>query len=67
MDTDKMPREKARWELHKNATSYIEQILEETPHKTTAVQPLTSYHKNHPSKMNKTGGTLLEKHGQTYE
>ena len=33
MDVDKMHREKARWELHKNATSYTEQILEATPNK----------------------------------
>ena len=38
MDTDTTYREKAKQELHKNATSYIEQILE-----TTAVQPLTSH------------------------
>ena len=30
MDADKAYREKARRELHKNATSYIEQILEAT-------------------------------------
>ena len=28
MDTDKIFQEKARWELHKNVTSNIEQILE---------------------------------------
>ena len=38
MDADKMHREKARRELHKNATDYIEA----TPHETTAVWPLTS-------------------------
>ena len=32
MDADKTPKDKARRELHKNATSYIEQILEATPH-----------------------------------
>ena len=31
----------ARQELHKNATSYSEQILDATPYKTVAVQPLT--------------------------
>ena len=30
MDTDKSYREKARQKLHKNATSYTEQILEAT-------------------------------------
>ena len=43
MDTDKDPREKARWDLHKNATSYREQILEAAPHETTAIRPLTSH------------------------
>ena len=32
MDADKAYREKARLELHKNATSYIEQILEAARH-----------------------------------
>ena len=30
-------------QLHKNATRYIEQILEATSHKTVAVRPPTSY------------------------
>ena len=38
MDADKTYREKAGQNLHKNATSYMEQILEATPNKTTAVQ-----------------------------
>ena len=37
VDADKTPREKATKKLHKNATSYIEQILEATPHETIAV------------------------------
>ena len=61
MDTDKTYREKARWEQHKNTKSYREQILEATPHETTAVWPLTSHLRNHPSKMNKTCGAQLEK------
>ena len=43
MDADKAYKEKARRDLLKNATSYIEQILEATSHETAAVQPLTSY------------------------
>ena len=43
VDADKTHREKSRWELHKNATSYIEQILEAALHETTAVRPLTSH------------------------
>ena len=31
MYPNKMPGEKAWWELHENATSYSEQILEATP------------------------------------
>ena len=43
MDADKAYREKTKQELFKNATSYIEQILEETFHETAAVQPPNSY------------------------
>ena len=43
MDADKTYRKKARSELRKNATSYIDQIQEATPNKITAVQPTTSY------------------------
>ena len=32
LDADKTYTEKARREVYKNATSYIEQILEATPH-----------------------------------
>ena len=42
---------KTKWELHKNATSYLEQILKATPHETMAVRSLTSYLKTNPSKM----------------
>ena len=48
-----MHEEKARLDLHENAMSYFEQILEATPHKTAAVQPLTSHLKNHTGKTNK--------------
>ena len=43
MDAGLAHREKARWELHKNAMCYIEQILEATSHKTAAVRPPTSH------------------------
>ena len=43
MDADETYGEKAWRELHKNATSYIEQILEATSHETAAVWPL-AYH-----------------------
>ena len=35
MDANKMAGEKARRQLHKNAASNIEQVLEATPHKAT--------------------------------
>ena len=49
LDTDETHGEKARWKLHKNATSYFEQTF----HKTATLQPLTSHLTNHRSKMNK--------------
>ena len=40
--------EKKAWEqLHKNAVSNIEQILEVTLHKIAAVWPPTIHHKNY--------------------
>ena len=51
--------------LYKNATWCFKQILEEASPKTAAVWLLTSHLKNHPSKMNKIYGTLLEKQGQS--
>ena len=41
--------EKAWRELHKNAASKIEQVLEATPQKTATVQLLTTHHENYPS------------------
>ena len=41
--------EKAWRKLHKNATSNIEQVLEEAPHKVAAVRPPTTHHENYPS------------------
>ena len=43
MDTNKTHGEKATWELHKNDTSYFEQILEATLYKTKAKRPITSH------------------------
>ena len=36
-------------QLHKDATSYIEQILETTSHKTAAVLPPTTHLENYPN------------------
>ena len=41
--------EKAWQQLHKNAASNIEQVLEAAPHKAAAVRPLTTHHENYPS------------------
>ena len=38
--------EKAWRQLHKNAASHIEKVLEATPNKTAAVRPPTNYHEN---------------------
>ena len=56
--------EKAWQQLHKNAVSNFEQVLEATPHKATAVRPPTSHHKL--SKTNQTCRTLLEKWGRAH-
>ena len=44
-----MYEEKAWGQLHKNATSNIEQVLEAAPHKAAAIRPLTTHHENYPS------------------
>ena len=49
LDANKMAGEKARRQLHKNAASNIEQVLEATPHKAPTIQPPTSHHENYPS------------------
>ena len=41
--------EKAWWQLHKNAVSNNEQVLETAPHKVATVQPLTTHYENYPS------------------
>ena len=49
LDANKTAGEEARWQLHKNAASNIEQVLAATPHKALTVRPPASYHKNYPS------------------
>ena len=51
---NKMHREKAKWELHKNAMCCFESILEAAPHKTVTAYPLASHLTNHQRKTNKT-------------
>ena len=49
LDANKTAGEEARRQLHKNAVSNIEQILEATPHKLPIIRPPTSRHENYPS------------------
>ena len=53
--------EKAGLELHKNVVCCLEQILEAAPHKTAALWSHAFYLTNHPSKISKICGVLLEK------
>ena len=53
--------EKARWELHKNASCCLGQTLEATPHKRATVELPVSNLTNHSNNMNKKCGTLMEK------
>ena len=39
--------EKASRQIHKNAASKIEQVLEATPHKRAAIRPSTTHHENY--------------------
>ena len=41
--------EEARWQLHKNVASNIEQVLVATPHKAPNIRPSPSHHENYPS------------------
>ena len=47
--TNKTAGEEARWQLHENAASNLEQVLAATPHKTPTVRPPASYHENYSS------------------
>ena len=49
LDTNKTAGEKGSQQLHKNAASNIEQVLEATTHKAPTIRPPTSHHKNYPS------------------
>ena len=61
MDANETNGEKAWRQLHKNAVSNIEQVLEATPYKIAAVLPPTTHHENYQSLTNQTCGTLPEK------
>ena len=49
LDSNKTAGEEARRQLHKNAASNIEQVLEATPYKAPAIRPPASHHENYPS------------------
>ena len=49
LEANKTTGEKARRELHKNAASTIEELLEPTPHKAPTIRSPTSHHENYPS------------------
>ena len=60
--------EKGRWELLKNPTSYIEQILKAISHKTAAVWPPTSnIKKNNQINRTRHRETLLEKERRSHK
>ena len=52
--------------MHKDAKSYIKQILETTSQKTAAVRPLITNLESHPNLANKTCWTLLTDLGRTH-
>ena len=49
MDANQTAGEKARRQLHKNASSNSEQVVEATLHKAAAVRPPSTHHENYPS------------------
>ena len=67
LDSNKTAGEEARWQLHKNAASNLEQVLAATPHKAPTIRPPASHHENYPSQTNHTCRTLLEKQGRAHK
>ena len=59
----KLLEKKSKCKSHKHAASYFEQILEASPYKTAAVQPLTSHHTIH---LSKACWGLLKKLGRNH-
>ena len=49
LGANKTAGEKVRRQLHKNAASNIEQVLEATPNKAPTIRPPTSHHENYPT------------------
>ena len=48
-DANKIAREEAGRQLHKNVTCNIEQVLAATPHKAPTIRPPASHHENYQS------------------
>ena len=63
MDANKTAGEKAWWQLHKNAMSNIEQVLEATPHKannyTATYHPSRKLSKLDEPDMQDTAGEVV--------
>ena len=49
LDANKTAGEEARWQLHKNVASNIEQIQAATPNKAPTIRPPAPHHENYPS------------------
>ena len=49
LGANKTAGEKAWRQLHKDAASNSEQVLEAIPHKAPTIRPPTSHHENYPS------------------
>ena len=49
-------KKKASRQLHKNAASNTEQVLEATPHKAPTIRPPTSYHENYQVRRTRYAG-----------
>ena len=49
LDANWTSEEEAREQLHKNAASYIEQVLAATPHKAPTIRQPNSRHENYTS------------------
>ena len=56
LDANKTAGEKARWQLHKNVTSNIEQVLAATPHKAPTIRPPASHHETIQVRRNRHAG-----------
>ena len=56
MDANRTYGEKAWQQLQKKAASYIEQVLEATPHKTVAIRPPTTHPKTNKVRRSRHAG-----------